>query len=428
VTPPFHYVDDALHCEGVSLSTLAAEVGTPTYVYSKTAIVDAYRAYDAALAGVDHQICYSVKANSTLAVLAVLAQLGAGADIVSVGELYRWQRAGGDPGKVVFSGVGKTDGEIKTALAAGIQAFNVESIEELVAIDRIARTAGVIAPVSLRVNPDVDAQTHPYISTGLKQNKFGIPAAQARDVFRRAAGMPNLLVRGIDCHIGSQLTRTAPFSDAIDRLCTLVHGLLKDGLSIDLIDVGGGLGIDYGKDGEPPTPSPGEYGKAVRAALKSLGVLPFTLLVEPGRSLVGPAGTLLTRVLYRKSGEGKHFTIVDTAMNDLLRPAFYDSHHPMQPVTDAPRRHDPGDRRGRPDLRDQRLPRSRSLAAGAAARRPPGDRRRRRLRLHDGVELQLAAPRRRGHGRGHALARDPRARDPRAPRRGRADVLTREGS
>jgi len=336
VTPPFHYVDDALHCEGVSLSTLAAEVGTPTYVYSKTAIVDAYRAYDAALAGVDHQICYSVKANSTLAVLAVLAQLGAGADIVSVGELYRWQRAGGDPGKVVFSGVGKTDGEIKTALAAGIQAFNVESIEELVAIDRIARTAGVIAPVSLRVNPDVDAQTHPYISTGLKQNKFGIPAAQARDVFRRAAGMPNLLVRGIDCHIGSQLTRTAPFSDAIDRLCTLVHGLLKDGLSIDLIDVGGGLGIDYGKDGEPPTPSPGEYGKAVRAALKSLGVLPFTLLVEPGRSLVGPAGTLLTRVLYRKTGEGKHFTIVDAAMNDLLRPAFYDSHHPMQPVTMRP--------------------------------------------------------------------------------------------
>lgn len=332
MTPPFHYVDDALHCEGIALATIAAEVGTPTYVYSKTAIVDAYRAYDAALAGVDHQLCYSVKANSSIAVLAVLVGLGAGADIVSVGELYRWQRAGGDPGKVVFSGVGKTDGEIKTALAAGILAFNVESVEELVAIDRVARTAGVIAPVSLRVNPDVDAQTHPYISTGLKQNKFGIPAAAARDVFRRAAGMPNLLVRGIACHIGSQLTRTAPFSDAIDRLCALVHGLIKDGLSIDLIDIGGGLGIDYGKDGDPPPPSHGEYGKAVRAALSSLGALRFTLLVEPGRSLVGPAGTLLTRVLYRKSGETKHFTIVDAAMNDLLRPAFYDSHHPMRPV------------------------------------------------------------------------------------------------
>ncbi|MBK9035043.1 MAG: diaminopimelate decarboxylase [Myxococcales bacterium] len=329
---PFHYQDDALHCEDVPLTAIATEVGTPTYVYSKRAITSAYAAYDDALAGVDHLICYSVKANSSLGVLSVLIEQGAGADIVSAGELYRWQRAGGDPGKVVFSGVGKTDAEIKAALGAGILAFNVESVEELVAIDRIARAAGVVAPVSIRVNPDVDAQTHPYISTGLKQNKFGVAAEQARDVFRRAAGMPNLLLRGIDCHIGSQLTKTAPFADAIDRLCALVLGLAKDGIELELIDIGGGLGIDYGQDGDVQPPSHGEYGAAVKAALAGLGTMPFKLLIEPGRSIVGPAGSLLTRVLYRKPGEGKHFTIVDAAMNDLLRPSFYGSHHPMRPV------------------------------------------------------------------------------------------------
>ena len=331
--PPFHYQDDNLHCEDVPLATIAAEVGTPTYVYSKQAITGAYRAYDDALAGVDHLVCYSVKANSSLGILSMLVAEGAGADIVSAGELYRWQRACGDPGKVVFSGVGKTEAEIKAALAAGILAFNVESIEELVTIDRVARAAGVIAPIALRVNPDVDAQTHPYISTGLKQNKFGIAADVARDVFRRAAGMPNLLVRGIDCHIGSQLTKTAPFADAIARLCKLVLDLAADGIAIDLIDIGGGLGIDYGKDGDAPPPSHGEYGAAVKAALAPLkGLPPIKLLVEPGRSIVGPAGTLVTRVLYRKPGETKHFTIVDAAMNDLLRPSFYGSHHPMQPV------------------------------------------------------------------------------------------------
>ncbi len=330
---PFHYQDDALYCEDVPLATIAAEVGTPTYVYSKQAITGAYHAYDDALDGVDHLICYSVKANSNLGILGLLAGMGAGADIVSQGELYRWQRAGGDPGKVVFSGVGKTEAEMAAALAAGILAFNVESVEELVALDKVARGMGVVAAVSLRVNPDVDAQTHPYISTGLKQNKFGIAAAAARDVFRRAAGMPNLAVRGIDCHIGSQLTKTAPFADAISRLCELVLDLAKDGITIELLDVGGGLGIDYGKAGDAPPPSHGEYGAAVKAALAPLRHLPpIKLLVEPGRSIVGPAGTLVTRVLYRKPGEAKHFTIVDAAMNDLLRPSFYGSHHPMQPV------------------------------------------------------------------------------------------------
>ena len=334
----FDYLDDALCCEGVPLAAIADQVGTPVYVYSRGAIEAAYGAYDAALAGVDHLICYSVKANSSIGILAVLAAAGAGADIVSGGELYRWQQAGGDPGKVVFSGVGKTETEMAAALAAGILAFNVESAEELEVLDRVARAAGVRAPVSLRVNPDVDPQTHPYISTGLKQNKFGIAAEQARDVFRRAADLPGLQVRGIDCHIGSQLTRTTPFADAIARLCELVLGLADDGVRLELIDIGGGLGIDYGKAGDAPPPSHGEYGATVKTALAPLARLGLRLLVEPGRSIVGPAGALVTRVLYRKQGEAKHFTIVDAAMNDLIRPSFYGSHHPMRPVrrTDAP--------------------------------------------------------------------------------------------
>ena len=330
--PWFDYADDSLRCEGVPLATIAAQVGTPVYVYSRGAIEAAYRAYDDALAGVDHLVCYSVKANSSLGILSVLAGCGAGADIVSGGELYRWQQAGGDPGKVVFSGVGKTEAEMAAALEAGILAFNVESAEELEVLDRVARAAGVRAPVALRVNPDVDPQTHPYISTGLKQNKFGIAASEAADVFRRAADMPGLRVRGIDCHIGSQLTRTSPFADAIARLCELVLGLADDGLRLDLIDIGGGLGIDYGKAGDAPPPTHGEYGATVQAALAPLAKLGLRLLVEPGRSIVGPAGTLVTRVLYRKQGEAKHFTIVDAAMNDLIRPSFYGSHHPMQPV------------------------------------------------------------------------------------------------
>ncbi|HVV87794.1 MAG TPA: diaminopimelate decarboxylase [Kofleriaceae bacterium] len=332
MTSRFDYADDSLCCEGVPLAAIADQVGTPVYVYSRGAIEAAYRAYDDALDGVPHLVCYSVKANSSIGILSVLARLGAGADIVSGGELYRWRKAGGDPGKVVFSGVGKTEAEMAAALEAGILAFNVESAEELDVLDRVARAAGVRAPVSLRVNPDVDPQTHPYISTGLKQNKFGIAAGAARDVFHRAADKAGVQVRGIDCHIGSQLTRTAPFADAIARLCELVLGLAADGLRLELIDIGGGLGIDYGKAGDAPPPTHGEYGATVQAALAPLADLRLRLLVEPGRSIVGPAGALVTRVLYRKQGEAKHFTIVDAAMNDLIRPSFYGSHHPMRPV------------------------------------------------------------------------------------------------
>jgi diaminopimelate decarboxylase len=329
---------EELHCEDVPLTAIAAAVGTPAYVYSRATLEGAFRAFDAALAGVDHLVCYSVKANSSLGILSVLARLGAGADIVSGGELHRWLRAGGDPGKVVFSGVGKTDDELRAGLQAGILAFNVESAEELAALDRVARAAGVRAPVALRINPDVDPQTHPYISTGLKKNKFGIPAGQSRDLFARAADLPGVEVVGVDCHIGSQLTRTAPFADAIAHLVELILELHRGGLPIRLLDIGGGLGIDYGKDGEAPPPSPGEYGDVVRRALAPILPLGIKLLCEPGRVIVGQAGTLLTRVLFRKDTEEKHFTIVDAAFNDLMRPALYGAHHPMRPVVADPAR------------------------------------------------------------------------------------------
>ena len=328
---PFHYRDGQLYCEDVALETLAAEHGTPLYVYSRGELERAYRAFDDALAGLPHRICYSVKACSSLGVLAVLARLGAGADIVSGGELLRWQRAGGDPGKVVFSGVGKTEAEMRAALAAGIHAFNVESAEELAVLDEVARAAGTRARVALRVNPDVDPETHPYISTGLKQNKFGIAMDEARALFRAAAALSGIEVTGVDCHIGSQLTKTSPFTDAIARLVELVQQLADDGIAIANVDIGGGLGIDYGK-GDAPPPSPAEYGVAVRAALAPLAALGITLVCEPGRVIVGQAGALLATVLYRKRGDTKHFTIVDAAMNDLMRPALYGSFHPIWPV------------------------------------------------------------------------------------------------
>jgi diaminopimelate decarboxylase len=333
---PFEYRNDELCCEGVSLAKIADEVGTPVYVYSRGEIERAYHAFDAALAGMPHEICYAVKANSTLGILGVLVQLGAGADIVSVGELYRWLRAGGTPEEVVFSGVGKTESEMKTALEAGIGCFNVESGEELVVLDRVAKSLGKRAPISLRVNPDVDPETHPYISTGLKQNKFGVAMAEAPALFRDAAGRGGLQIVGVDCHIGSQLVKTAPFTDAIARLVSLVQTLAKDGIRLKHVDIGGGLGIDYGKgDGVPP--SPAEYGAAVRTALAPLASLGVTLVTEPGRVIVGQAGALVSRVLYRKQNEAKHFTIVDAAMNDLMRPALYNSFHPILPVRGADR-------------------------------------------------------------------------------------------
>ncbi|MBS1119843.1 MAG: diaminopimelate decarboxylase [Deltaproteobacteria bacterium] len=329
---PFEYRSGELHCEDVPLANIAAEVGTPCYVYSRTELERAYRAFDSALDGIPHRVCYAVKANSTLGILSVLVKLGAGADIVSVGELFRWQKAGGDPAKVIFSGVGKTEDEMRTAIAAGIGVFNVESAEEMGVLGRVARAAGARVKISLRVNPDVDPETHPYISTGLKQNKFGVAMSEARHLLKKAAKLDGLEVIGVDFHIGSQLTKTSPFTDAIARLVTLVQELAADGIKIEHVDIGGGLGIDYGK-GDALPPSPAEYGAAVRTALEPLTKLGITLVTEPGRVIVGPMGALVTTVVFRKRNEAKHFTIVDAAMNDLMRPALYGAYHPIQAVS-----------------------------------------------------------------------------------------------
>jgi diaminopimelate decarboxylase len=328
----FEYRGDELYCEDVPLARIASEVGTPTYVYSHATLSRHFRVFDEGLAGQDHLICYSVKANSNLAVLRLLFSLGAGADIVSGGELFRVLKAGGDPQKVVFSGVGKTAAEIRYALDTGIRCFNVESRSELHAINRIAGEMGKRGPVALRVNPDVDAETHPYISTGLQKNKFGIPMQQAGEVYREAVRLEHIDVVGIDCHIGSQLTKTTPFSDAIARLCELIRDLATDGVALRSIDIGGGLGIPYGQEEEAAPPSPADYGAAVKRALAPLAELGLTVICEPGRVIVGNAGVLLTRVLYHKSTDVKNFTIVDAAFNDLLRPAFYNSYHGVRPV------------------------------------------------------------------------------------------------
>ena len=326
----FEYRGDDLFCEGVPLSRIADEVGTPTYVYSQATLTRHYKVFDDALSGMAHLICFSVKANSNLSVLRLLFSLGAGADIVSGGELFRCLEAGAAPKKIVFSGVGKTAGEMRRAIEAGILAFNVESRDELELLDRIAGEMKAVAPVSIRVNPDVDAETHPYISTGMKKNKFGIPATDAAAVYQRAADLAHIEVVGIDCHIGSQLTKTSPFTDAADRLVELVGTLKQQGIGLRYIDIGGGLGIPYGQEEEPEPPSPAQYGEAVRRALGGLSEM--TLICEPGRVIVGNAGVLLTRVLYGKANSVKEFTIVDAAFNDLMRPALYGSYHPIRPV------------------------------------------------------------------------------------------------
>ncbi|GAB4566745.1 MAG: diaminopimelate decarboxylase [Haliangiales bacterium] len=335
----FAYRDGALHCEDVSLASIAEAVGTPAYVYSYATLSRHLRVFQEALSGVNSTICYSVKANSNLAVLRSLFALGAGADIVSGGELTRVLTAGVDPRKVVFSGVGKRADEMRAALQAGILAFNVESRGELALLDRVAAEVGCVAPVSLRVNPDVDPETHPYISTGLKENKFGIPMDEARDCYALAKRLANIEIVGVDCHIGSQLTQTTPFSDAVARLIELIEELRADGITLRTLDIGGGLGIPYGRDGEPEPPSPAEYGAAIRDALAPLPDLDtLTIICEPGRVIAGNAGVLLARVLYRKSSAGKHFTIVDAAMNDLIRPSLYASFHPIRPVQQQPDR------------------------------------------------------------------------------------------
>jgi diaminopimelate decarboxylase len=331
----FQYKGDELCCEDVPLAKIAADVGTPTYVYSHATLSRHYKVFDDGLSGVDHLICFSVKANSNLAVLRLLFSLGSGADIVSAGELYRAMRAGGDPKKVVFSGVGKTEPEIRYALETGILAFNVESRDELLEIQRIASEMNVRAPIALRVNPDVDAETHPYISTGLQKNKFGIPMGRAREVYGEAVAMSHIDIVGIDCHIGSQLTKTSPFADAIARIRELVLALRDDGVKVKYIDIGGGLGIPYEEETDLPTPA--DYGAAVKQAIAPLSDLDLTVICEPGRVIAGNAGVLLTRVLYHKSTDVKNFTIIDAAFNDLLRPAFYQSHHGIKPVHRDPK-------------------------------------------------------------------------------------------
>lgn len=322
----FNSRDGELYAEDVPLTALAAAYGTPAYIYSRTALERHWRAFDEAFAGQPHTVCYAVKANSNLAVLNVLARLGSGFDIVSAGELARVIAAGGDAGKTVFSGVGKTAEEIEFALQQGIRCFNVESIAELERINAVAGSLNLSAPVSIRVNPDVDAQTHPYISTGLKENKFGIAIDEAMQVYQRAAQLPHLQVLGVDCHIGSQLTSVAPFVDALQRVLALIDSLAAAGIEIQHLDIGGGLGIRY-DDETPPTPE--AYAQAIRAELADRTL---EVLLEPGRAIAGNAGVLLTRVEYLKPGEARHFAIVDAAMNDLLRPALYESWQAIEPV------------------------------------------------------------------------------------------------
>ncbi len=327
-----HYQSGVLHADKVSLGQIAEQFGTPCYVYSRTAIEQAYRAYEQALAGSEHLICYAVKANSNLAVLNVLARLGSGFDVVSSGELERVLAAGGSASKVVFSGVGKTRDEMRHALEAGIFCFNVESEAELHQLQLVASELQQTARISLRVNPDVDAKTHPYISTGLSENKFGIAVDAAKAVYRQAAELSHIEICGIDCHIGSQLTETAPFLDALDRLLLLVDELASDGIPIHHIDIGGGLGVCY-EDEQPPTPQ--EYLQQVRERLADREV---QLLVEPGRSIVANAGALITSVLYLKRNEDRHFAIVDAAMNDMIRPALYQAWLGIDPVLENAQR------------------------------------------------------------------------------------------
>ncbi len=326
----FHFHEGEYYCEDVPLRTIAERYGTPTYVYSRATLERHWRAFDLALGDHPHLICYAVKANSNVAVLDILARLGSGFDIVSVGELERVLAARGDPSRIVFSGVGKRADELARALEVGIRCFNIESEPELERLNTVAASLGRRASVSLRVNPDVDAKTHPYISTGLRDNKFGIDVASARSVYRRAAELEYINVTGIDCHIGSQLTQTAPFVDAMQRVLSLVDELAEEGVVLRHLDIGGGLGIRYRQE-TPPAPT--DYAAALVQLLQGREL---ELLLEPGRAIAGNAGVLLTRVEYLKHSTHKNFAIVDAAMNDLLRPALYDAWQDIVPVTPRP--------------------------------------------------------------------------------------------
>ena len=323
----FTYRNGELHAEAVPLSRIAEQYGTPCFVYSRAALTESWRAYDTAFAGIDHLVCYAVKANSSLAVLNLFARLGSGFDIVSGGELSRVLAAGGNASRIVFSGVGKSRAEMRQALGAGIMCFNVESESELERLEGVAAETGRTAAISLRINPDIDPRTHPYIATGLAQSKFGVPWEDALALYRRAHALPHIAIAGVGCHIGSQITELSPFVAALERTLELTDRLHAEGMPVAHIDVGGGLGIRY-KDESPPAVS--EYARALKNTIGSRAV---TLLLEPGRSIVGQAGILLTRVEYLKHGAGRNFTVVDAAMNDLIRPALYDAFHEILPVT-----------------------------------------------------------------------------------------------
>ena len=323
----FAWHDNALCCEDTPLGEIARSAGTPCYVYSKAGILDRFHEYDRAFGDLPHKVCYAVKANSNLSVLRLLAEVGAGFDIVSGGELFRVLKAGGDPQSVVFSGVGKTAGEIEFALENRIHSFNCESEPELALIDALASRLGVTARVAVRVNPDVDASTHPYISTGLRDNKFGIDIGEVAEVYRRALALPNLLLEGVSCHIGSQMLDTGPTMEAFGRLLELVRQLRATGIPIRVLDLGGGLGVPYRSGDARP-----DIAGFITAVREKVAGSDLHLMVEPGRSIVGEAGVLVTRVLYRKSNGGKEFIIVDAAMNDLLRPALYQAYHDIVPV------------------------------------------------------------------------------------------------
>lgn len=322
----FNYKDDELFAEDIAVQDIIYKFGSPCYIYSRATLERHWKAFDLAFGDHPHLICYAVKANSNIALLNLLARLGSGFDIVSLGELKRVITAGGDAGKIVFSGVGKREDEILAALKIGIRCFNIEVSGELDRINRLAEQLGVIARVSFRVNPDVDAKTHPYISTGLKENKFGIDINQALTEYRRAATMPHIDIIGIDCHIGSQLTETHPFLDALDKILDLVSVLKADGIHLHHLDLGGGLGIRY-NDELPPEPC-----NYIKAVLERLGNTDFEILLEPGRAIVGNAGILVTQVEYLKPTAHKNFAIVDAAMNDLLRPSLYSAWQEIIPV------------------------------------------------------------------------------------------------
>jgi len=322
----FKYHEDELYCEAVPVSRIAQAVGTPFYLYSYATLMQHFKAFDSAFEGLPHLICFSMKTNSNIAVLRMLANQGGGVDIVSGGELFRALQAGVQPEKIVYSGVGKRPDELEYGLQAGILMFNVESVQEILALNEAARRLGKIAPISLRVNPDIDAQTHPYISTGLKKNKFGIDINLALEEYMQAAALSHLNIIGISCHLGSQITQLSPFVEALKKLIGLVRQLEQRGLTIRFLDLGGGLGITY--DAETP-PHPREYAAAIKAELHSNGI---TLILEPGRVMVGNAGILVAKVLYTKETGVKNFIITDAAMNDLLRPSLYNAFHAIQPV------------------------------------------------------------------------------------------------